>query len=193
MTSIFKKFLKYNIPFLFLAVVLSAVLNTLLLSVDNTILFFLLPGLSWSLALCIPIYKYLQDKKFSIMFFILSSFILWLLMLAAGSFLGAILIALNSIYAFPFLGAISGFCSYFIYSKLVLFIFSKSDALICFCLGYIAFLLSALTEPKGKIFVEGKTILFFYWQLLVGAGHIVAYLRKHKSFQQDKPQRTKAL
>jgi hypothetical protein len=172
---------KYNAPVQLIAVLLCSAGNNYLIAEDS-ILYFFMPGITWAFALLLPILKYSSDKRFALLLFPMAITVLWFLGLAFGATFGAQLLEASPLFAFPIVGAIGAWCTYFLYGKLVLDVVEPKNAFICTGLGYVSFMLFMLAHRTGsyKVVLED---MFVYWQPLVGFGCMIAHLHRMNRLQ----------
>ncbi|RZK09934.1 MAG: hypothetical protein EOO46_12300 [Flavobacterium sp.] len=175
--------MKYNAPIQMIAVLLCGIGNRYLYAEDSTLYFFM-PGITWAIALLLPILKYSFDTKFALVLFPMANMVLWFLGLALSATFGTLMFAASPLFVFPLVGAIGALCAYLLYAKLVLDVVERKDAFICMVLGYASFMLYMFVNYNGsyKVAIEG---LFVYWQPFVGLGCVIAHVRRMNSLRQN--------
>ena len=164
--------MKNYVVTLSLSIIVSSIINYIFLENKDSLWFFVLPAISWSYALVIPINNIIPDRLFANILYPFFSLILWLLLFPISFFIMSPLDEISHFFAFPILGAFAGFASYILYGKFVLEFVERRFAIICFILGYLGVVIYSFSYSS---FHEAIVPI---WQLMVGIGHIMAFNSK---------------
>jgi len=139
-------------------------------------LLFLLPGVSWALAL-LPFERFKTTHLLGeALLWITLYWALWMGMIFLVFVLGGNLILFSKQFAFPLIGGIGAVCSLLLYGRMTGLGGARSIFLLSFLLGYLSVCFFVAIKPEASLAGSDLPLLVFLWQLFVSESHTRAFL-----------------
>jgi hypothetical protein len=142
----------------------------------------LLPALTWSIALLIPALDGLDNKKKTPVVFTISMLVLWHVMAVNAFSIGGFFWAKSVYGGILYVGGVSGLATFLVYNFFITKQFHLWDALVAMGAGIVAFAVTEYAGSSSSPLVAQRSNLFLYWQVCVG---VVLYGSYQKRLYRD--------